>query len=402
MKDVFLKYPMLVVAAFFALGIVAGVEVFPTLAWPFAAWAAVGCVVAAVLGFKGKGSLSHSVFLLMSVFALGFLRIATSDDVQAYSYQTKKENPVRKAIIARMNQVFDEQEATTEGGVVVAMTMGDKRDINRDLRADYSESGAAHVLALSGMHIGIVFFLLRLLRRRPSGPIFSWDFLLVEALIIAAIWVYVYLVGMPPSAVRAATMVSLYELMSLQYRQRISLNAIGATAFVMLLIHPLDLYQISFQLSFSAVIGIVVMFPMLYSLLPKPKNRIVVWLWSSVCVSLAAQIFVTPLIAYHFNYISAHAVWTSLVVIPCATIIVSLSMLLLVFLKLTPIASIIVVPLKWVAHAMNTSVAWFAALPGATISPVHLNRTQVLTLYLAIFCTCLLLARITKKNKLIS
>lgn len=392
---------MTAVAVVFAVGIVVGRECFPTLAWLF--WTLLSTGSLAVAIFFSRKPTAQSLCLFLCVFAIGGLRMVVdgNQDLEEQRY-VKHENHMRSAIIERMNHLFEQAGATDEGGLVVAMSMGDKRNISRDLRADYSASGAAHVLALSGLHIGIVFFVFRLLSGGRRKSRLSGAGLLSEAFIIAAIWVYVYVVGMPPSAVRAATMVSIYELMSLQHRDKISLNVIGATAFIMLLIRPCDIYNIGFQLSFAAVVSIIISYSLFYSLLPKPQNRIVNYFWSLVCVSLAAQMGVAPLIAYHFGYVSLYAVFSSMVVIPCAFVIISLSVLLLVFLQVTPIASLIAIVLGRVAYGMNLCVSWIAERPGATIGPVSLNRMQVLMLYLAICCTFALLSLMRKKIKMMN
>lgn len=398
MSNCLQKYPMTIVCIAFMLGIVAVGEWFP--AFPWAGWT---CLLAASAG-AAIVARSHpswqTIFLLSALFALGGMRMVVSDTSSATSEFNPTSNPLRRAIVQRMNSLFAEAGAQQEGSIVVAMSMGEKRDISRDLRADYSSSGAAHVLALSGLHIGIIFFLFKLLFSHRHRYRLTVRQLLAEGLLIATVWCYVYIVQMPPSAVRAATMVTLYELMGLHQRGHVSLNVLGATAFAMLLIRPADLYDIGFQLSFAAVTAIVVLYPMFSQLVPRPTNRVLLWLWSMLGVSLAAQIGVAPLIAYHFGYISTYSVFSSLVVIPCATIIVSMSVFLVVFLCVTVVAETLASLLASVANIMNRFVMWMASLPGSTINDINLNVGQVVFIYLTIGCLSLLLALMLKKNKM--
>lgn len=398
MSNCLQKYPMTIVCIAFMLGIVAVGEWFP--AFPWAGWT---CLLAASAG-AAIVARSHpswqTIFLLSALFALGGMRMVVSDTSSATSEFNPTSNPLRRAIVQRMNSLFAEAGAQQEGSIVVAMSMGEKRDISRDLRADYSSSGAAHVLALSGLHIGIIFFLFKLLFSHRHRYRLTVRQLLAEGLLIATVWCYVYIVQMPPSAVRAATMVTLYELMGLHQRGHVSLNVLGATAFAMLLIRPADLYDIGFQLSFAAVTAIVVFYPLFCQLVPRPTNRALSWIWSMLCVSLAAQIGVAPLIAYHFGYISTYSVFSSLVVIPCATIIVAMSVFLIVFLYVTIVAETIAALLASVADMMNKFVTWMASLPGSTINNIHLNVGQVVFIYLTIGCLSLLLALMLKKNKM--
>ena len=398
MSNCLQKYPMTIVCIAFMLGIVAVGEWFP--AFPWAGWT---CLLAASAG-AAIVARSHpswqTIFLLSALFALGGMRMVVSDTSSATSEFNPTSNPLRRAIVQRMNSLFAEAGAQQEGSIVVAMSMGEKRDISRDLRADYSSSGAAHVLALSGLHIGIIFFLFKLLFSHRHRYRLTVRQLLAEGLLIATVWCYVYIVQMPPSAVRAATMVTLYELMGLHQRGHVSLNVLGATVFAMLLIRPADLYDIGFQLSFAAVTAIVVLYPMFSQLVPRPTNRVLLWIWSMLGVSLAAQIGVAPLIAYHFGYISTYSVFSSLVVIPCATIIVSMSVFLVVFLCVTVVAETLASLLASVANIMNRFVMWMASLPGSTINDIHLNVGQVVFIYLTIGCLSLLLALMLKKNKM--
>jgi len=398
MSNCFLKYPMAIVCIAFMLGIVAVGEWVPSSS--LTVWA---CLLAASAG-AAIVARSHpswqTVFLLTTFFALGGMRMVVSDTSSATSEFNPTSNPIRRAVVQRMNSLFAEADAQQEGSIVVAMSMGEKRNISRDLRADYSSSGAAHVLALSGLHIGIIFFLFKLLFSHRPRYRLTLSRLLAEGLLIAAVWCYVYIVQMPPSAVRAATMVTLYELMSLHQRGHVSLNVLGATAFAMLLISPADLYNIGFQLSFAAVTAIVVFYPLFCQIVPRPTNRALSWLRSMLCVSLAAQIGVAPLIAYHFGYISTYSVFSSLVVIPCATIIVSMSVFLVVFLCVTVVAETLASLLASVADMMNKFVTWMASLPGSTINDIHLNVGQVVFIYLTIGCLSLLLALMLKKNKM--
>lgn len=398
MSNCLQKYPMTIVCIAFMLGIVAVGEWFP--AFPWAGWT---CLLAASAGaaiVARRHPSWQTIFLLSALFALGGMRMVVSDTSSATSEFNPTSNPLRRSIVQRMNSLFAEAGAQQEGSIVVAMSMGEKRDISRDLRADYSSSGAAHVLALSGLHIGIIFFLFKLLFSHRPRYRLTVRQLLAEGLLIAAVWCYVYIVQMPPSAVRAATMVTLYELMGLHQRGHVSLNVLGATAFAMLLIRPADLYDIGFQLSFAAVTAIVVLYPMFSQLVPRPTNRVLLWIWSMLCVSLAAQIGVAPLIAYHFGYISTYSVFSSLVVIPCATIIVSMSVFLVVFLCVTVVAETLASLLASVANIMNRFVVWMASLPGSTINDIHLNVGQVVFIYLTIGCLSLFLALMLKKNKM--
>ena len=209
--------------------------------------------------------------------------------------------------------------------VVAAMTLGDKSALSGSMREAYSLAGASHILALSGMHLGVIYLLLSMLlsgrRRRLLG----------ECLLLMAIWSYVFIVGMPSSVVRSALMISVYGLVGLTGRSRMSVNALAFAAVVLLVANPLALFDIGFQLSFAAVAFILV-FPVvrrLDSLRPlSPAHRLLRWAWQLSIMSLLAQIGTAPLVAFYFGRLPVCSLLTGLVVIPAATAIIYLAVAL--------------------------------------------------------------------------
>ena len=202
--------------------------------------------------------------------------------------------------------------------VVAAMTMGDRSGLTRELRQSYAASGASHVLALSGLHLGVIYGLLSLIfvhrRMRVLG----------QVLAMVAIWAYAALVGMPPSVLRSATMLTIFAFVVLTGRRQVSLNTLAFAAVVQLVVSPLSLWDVGFQMSFLAVLGIV-MLNMRLGNLATPvwlsRWRVIGWVWSLVKVSLAAQLAVAPLSMYYFGTFPCYFLLTNLVAIPLATII---------------------------------------------------------------------------------
>ena len=253
--------------------------------------------------------------------------------------------------------------------------------ITNDLRDIYSISGASHVLALSGLHLGIIYMLLSLVlgARRRS--------VLREVLIILGIWSYALFTGLSPSVVRASLMITVYSFVGLVGRDRMSLNALSFTAIVMLLSNPLCLYDVGFQMSFLAVMAILIFYKPLNALVPAAfleQHRWAKWAWAMVVVSCSAQLGVAPLTAYYFGRFSTYFLLTNFFVIPLATVILYLTALLF--------ASAVVPPLMpWVAKALamvvgwqNTLATWVASMPGSSVEHIHITRIQLLLVYVVI------------------
>ncbi len=260
--------------------------------------------------------------------------------------------------------------------VVAAMALGDKSALTKELKEVYAVTGASHVLALSGLHLGIIYTLLSLLIVGRRWQMVS------QMLIVLCIWAFVFLVGMSTSVVRSATMLTVYALLSLGYRDKMTVNTLAFTAIVMLMVHPLSLYDVGFQMSFMAVLAILVFMPLLEGLFPTEyllSHQTVRWLWSMVAVSVSAQIGVAPLIAYYFGRFSTFFLLTNFIVIPAATLILWLSPVVLLFPSLAYI-------LLYIVKCLNTVLGQMAAWPGASIEALHPTVLQTVMIYVVILC----------------
>lgn len=266
--------------------------------------------------------------------------------------------------------------------IVAAMALGDKSEITKDLRETYSVTGASHVLALSGLHLGIIYTLLSLIVVRRRWQVFS------QLLIILAIWAFVFLVGMSMSVVRSAIMLSVYALLSLGHRDKMSVNTLAFTAMVMLMFMPSSLFDVGFQLSFASVFFIILCLPLIDGPWPQDApltNPIAKWGWSIIVVSCAAQLGSAPLVAYYFGRFSPWFFPVSFIVIPAATLILWLSLLVLIIPPFAP-------ALVWVASTLNRILGRIASLPGASLD-LHPSLLQIVMVYVIILAVYLIIFR---------
>ena len=279
--------------------------------------------------------------------------------------------------------------------VVAAMTMGDRSRLTRELRQSYAASGASHVLALSGLHLGVIYGLLSLIfvhrRMRVLG----------QVLAMVAIWAYAALVGMPPSVLRSATMLTIFAFVVLTGRRQVSLNTLAFAAVVQLVVSPLSLWDVGFQMSFLAVLGIV-MLNMRLGNLATPvwlsRWRVIGWVWSLVKVSLAAQIAVAPLSMYYFGTFPCYFLLTNLVAIPLATIIVYTSIVMYALGFCAWMQGVVATFVGWMATLMNTSLGFIASLPGACMYGIHINARQVWLMYALLLVAYLMSYYIERRN----
>ena len=269
--------------------------------------------------------------------------------------------------------------------IVSAMTLGDKHLISKDIKEDYSITGASHVLALSGLHLTILYGLLIFIMswcEHILPRIFKRG--ISELLILFILWGYVVLVGMSSSVVRSAVMLTIYSFVTLLNRERLSVNTLALTAIIMLVSNPYSLFDIGFQLSFISVWSILLFYPLIYELIPlqQKKNLVVVrWLWGMIAVSLAAQLGTAPLIAYYFGRVSTVFVVGSLIAVPCTMLIVSASFCLLLLSPFPSLSSFIGKCICVITEGLNTSLHWLASLPCASIENVRVTIFQLFIYY---------------------
>ena len=315
----------------------------------------------------------------------------------AYQLMTRIQRLRLKALVWRQHLLGKFSRLTADDeqyAVLAAMTLGDKSAISKDTRETYSITGASHVLALSGLHLGIIYMLLTHLmptRRR------RWY---MQLAVVLAVWAFAFLTGLSTSVVRSATMISIYALFSLRSGRLSSVNILAFAAFIMLLFDPTCLFDISFQLSFMAVFAILLIMPLTEHYVSNAflqRHAVVRWLWGTVAVSCAAQIGVAPLVAYHFGRFSTYFLLTNLIVLPAVTVILYAALLFLVT-SWTLVGQLMLTVVGW----LNQSLDGIARLPMASIDGIYLSEVQVALCYLVIACLylCLLILRPDEKDKI--
>lgn len=263
--------------------------------------------------------------------------------------------------------------------LVAAMTLGDKSKLTKELKSQFAVSGASHVLALSGLHLGIIYTILLLCFPRHRWRVVS------QSVVLLVIWTYAVLVGLTPSVVRASLMITLYGMLSLLHRDQIPLNTLAFAALVMLVANPLTLWDVGFQMSFLAVLGILLFFRMIYLPLAGRLLRLGRWVWGMLAVSLSAQLMVAPLILYYFGRFSCYFLLTNLIVVPAATVILYLTFFLVLAAPWAALQQVVAMVLAQTAAWMNRGVAWISTLPGASIEQISIRLSQVIGMYLLVF-----------------
>ena len=368
-----------------AVSLMAGIVIAKYMVVPFSLYPLLVVLVLIAFCLRQFAQLQSAVIILCFV-ALGAMLMQRA---QQESPEVPRIDGSRTYFLAQRTKLLDRlSENGVDGSVyavVAAMALGDKSQLTKDLRETYAVTGASHVLALSGLHLGIIYTLLSLLLNRRRWQVVS------QVVIIVCIWLFVFLVGMSASVVRSAVMLTVYALLSLGHRDKMSVNTLAFAAIVMLLFNPRSLFDIGFQLSFMAVLAILLFYPLFNGVWSQAfllDHRVFRWGWTMVAVSCAAQIGVAPLIAYYFGRFSNYFLLTNFIVVPAATLILYFSLIVL----LIPAFAYLLI---YIVDTLNLLLLWMAALPGASIEGLHPTLLQMLMIYVIIGAVYLLLTRKT-------
>ncbi len=265
-----------------------------------------------------------------------------------------------------------------------AITLGERDALDSDLRQSFTAAGAAHVLAVSGLHTGIIYIVLATLLTcfGLRRPLYEQRLrrVLLSLTIILAMWAYAFVTGLSPSVMRAVLMLTIVQVGWMCRRQSLSINTLAAAACICLWIDPLSLFGVSFQLSFAAVVGILLLVPYMNALW-RPHSPVLRCLRDLITVSLAATIGTLPVTLYHFGQMSHCFLLTNMLIIPAAYVLVIMGVAVLL-LAYTAVGAWLALALKYMCGGVCAYVSWIEHLPHATFR-LHATPWMVVCLVVA-------------------
>ncbi|MEZ0538854.1 ComEC/Rec2 family competence protein [Fibrella arboris] len=269
-----------------------------------------------------------------------------------------------------------------EYGMINAMILGVRDDLDPAQYQSYAAAGAVHVLSVSGLHVGILFLVLSwLLKQIAPGKGNSWW---VVGSKLGVLWFYALMTGFSAPVLRSAIMFSFLLVSGLTNRTQSLMNTLAASALLILCYDPLAAFSAGFQLSYLAVVGIGAWVPYLNQL-ARPTSKLGVWLWELSVVAVAAQLLTFPLGLYYFHAFPLYFLLANPIVMVLSAVIVPLSMATLA-VGWIPYAGD---ALGWLLHKtawlMNQSVDTVGQLPGATLTNIWLSLPVLLLIYALIW-----------------
>ena len=270
---------------------------------------------------------------------------------------------------------------TRERAIALALIIGVKDEISKDINSAYASAGAMHVLAVSGLHVGVIYWILSLLlnpfKKNKYG---KWIFLLIA---LIGLWGYAFITGLSASVLRAVTMFSFVTIASVTDRQSNIYNTLAISAFVLLCYNPYLIMSVGFQLSYLAVFGIVYLQPKIYNLW-FIQNKILDQIWVITSVSIAAQIATAPLVVLYFHQLPSYFFISNLFVIPGAFIILCIGLLLFAVSWIPMLNEWIGWVLQKVIWIINELVFTIQKIPYNTIDNIYLTTFQTWCVILTI------------------
>lgn len=264
--------------------------------------------------------------------------------------------------------------------VAKALLLGDKSELSIETKESFSNTGAMHVLAVSGLHVGIIMYLLMFVLGKFSRIISKKTSLIICLLFI---WCYACLTGLSPSVMRAAFMFSILLIGQVTSRGTNSINVLFFSAFVILVFDPLLIYDIGFQLSYLAVLGILVMFDSVNALIFVP-NKWIRKIWEGTAVGLSAQVFTFPLSLYYFHQFPNYFFISNLGIMILAGVLLTIGFLFFLLSSFFSLRWMLIVLLGFGLNLLLFFIQLIERIPGAVASGFDPSQGMIVLIYVLI------------------
>ena len=300
----------------------------------------------------------NRIVLLATLFLLGAasLQISRMSDRSVGSAIGLAAAALKEDFSASLGNILN---AGDELAIVRALTIGDKSDISRELSENYRKSGAMHLLALSGLHVGIIYKLVELMLFFIGGSIAAKR--LKSLIIVVLLWVFAVITGLSSSIFRAVLMITIHELSGWRYSEKDGLTSLAASALIITIFNPEAPREVGFQLSFFAVFSIFTIYPMIKRLM---NTRILLLerLWNTICISLSCQMTAGIIAFIYFGNFPAYFLITNILAIPLTGASLYLTAAALITESIPFMGTFTAMALKFTVGVLNEIIAIIANL----------------------------------------
>jgi len=284
---------------------------------------------------------------------------------------------IRRTVIGIIQQYIPGDK---EAGLAEALLIGYKDDLDKELVSAYSGAGVVHIIAISGLHLGIIYGLMNGIfllwnKKRKS----KW---VKPVVIISGLWLFSLIAGSSASVLRSALMFTFIVIGDSLSRKVSIYNTLSASAFILLWYNPYWLWDVGFQLSYCAVLSIVIFYKHVYSLLFF-KNKIADAIWKLNAITISAQVLTLPLTIYYFHQFPNYFLLANLVAIPLSSLILIGEILLCALAVIPTVAEWVGWILGKLIFVMNSFIEWIDQLPGSVWNRLQIDQLQSILLFIA-------------------
>lgn len=295
---------------------------------------------------------------------------------------------LRQTINERLNEYNFKPE---EQAIINALILGQRQDMDRDMYTEYANAGAIHILAVSGLHVGIILMMLNVVLK-PLNNIKRGNLIKILCILIL-LWSFAIIAGLSASVTRAVTMFSIIAIAMHLKRPTNIYNTLSISIFILLLVKPMFLFDVGFQMSYLAVFAIVSIQPLLYKLW-SPKWKVVDYFWQIFTVTMAAQLGVLPISLFYFHQFPGLFFISNLAIIPFLGLILGFGIVVIIMALLNSLPNTVANIYGVLITSMNEVVSWVSKQEAFLIKDISFDLTHVLVTYILILAFFFFLRKI--------
>ena len=270
-----------------------------------------------------------------------------------------------------------------EFSVITAILLGKRQGLSKEIIDDYKDAGAMHVLAISGLHIGILLMILNFILRPLEY--FRQGKQIKMALLLLCLWSFAFISGLSASVLRAVCMFSALTFGLFSNRASGISNYLFLSIIILIYVHPLLLFDLGFQLSYASVIGIIGLNP-LFKRLWAPKKKVTSYFWNLLILSLSAQVGILPLSLYYFHQFSGLFFASSLLIIPFLGVILGFGFLMIILDQVNSLPVFFIKGYDFLIQSMNRTVSFLSGQNSLIFENIHFPLALVILTYVLILC----------------
>ncbi|NQW78431.1 MAG: ComEC/Rec2 family competence protein [Chitinophagaceae bacterium] len=319
-----------------------------------------------------------SVYLILFSWGILLFFLTKEKNLFQIPYPESFITYCRNAVVNKLNIYIPSAEANA---FAKSLLLGIKTDANKELLNAYKQLGIIHIVAISGMHLEIIFKnILRITSWLPRKKLL----MAVELFIVLGfVWTYTLMAFASPSIVRAAVFFSIYYIGKFRGDSSYTLNVMAGGILIFLLFDIKNVENIGLQLSYAAVLGIHLFYPLLSKMMPM-DNPVLVFLWNNLCISIAAQLTTLPILLYYFHQLASMVLISNFIMVPLSTLLLYALALLVITPNIMGFSKLFGQIIEIYIMGMNKAISSLEAMPMNRPLLISFGLEQVILFYLAL------------------